>query len=158
MAVKFETTQKPSKPSTNLVKPSTNHPQTSQTTQKLPTNQPNHLQTSQIPDKPPTNHPKIASFFPWRHFLWLGKIQDPRTSTFATHEIQPFHPRWEEERVRCFYISARFRISLSPLHSSFWSLIADYNPTYKLLVQLQTLRNFSRRLGLTFLHWKFLLC
>ena len=51
-----------------------------------------------------------------------------------------------------FDIPVGFRISRSPLHSSLRSLIADYNPSRKLLTQLRILMNFSRRLGLTILH------
>ena len=87
------------------VKPPTNHPKTSQITHKpaklptnqsnhpqithkLPTSQPNHSQTSQIPNKSPTNQPKIASSFPWRHFLW--------TATFSL-------PIPREKRNRCIF-------------------------------------------------------
>ena len=51
LAVKLETTHKPSKPPTNYPK----HPQASHTTHQLSTNQQNHLQTSQNR----TNHPLI---------------------------------------------------------------------------------------------------
>ena len=70
LVVKLETTHKPAKPLTN-------HPQTSQITQKLPTNLPNYPQNSQIPNKLPTNQPKIALFFPWRHFLWTATFSLP---------------------------------------------------------------------------------
>ena len=51
-----------------------------------------------------------------------------------------------------FNIPARFHISRSLLDSSLESLIADYNPSHKLLTQLQTLTNFLRKLGLAMLH------
>ena len=46
------------------------------------------------------------------------------------------HPAREEKWVHSFNIPARFRILSSPLHSSLPSLIADYNPSHKLLTQL----------------------
>ena len=62
------------------------------------------------------------------------------------------HPARKEILMHFFDVSARLRISPSPLHSSLPSLIVDYNPSHKLLTQLQTLTNFLRRLGLTMLH------
>ena len=50
LAVKFETTQKPPKPSTNLPN-QLNNPQTNQTTLKLAKSRTNHLQTSQTTHK-----------------------------------------------------------------------------------------------------------
>ena len=41
-----------------------------------------------------------------------------------------------------FYIPARFRILLSPLHNYLPFLIADYNPNHKLLTRLRTLKIF----------------
>ena len=71
-----------------------NHPQTIQTThkpEKPPTNQPSYPQTSQVPNKSPTNQPKVASLFPWRHFLW--------TATFSLTILS-------EKRNECiFFIS-----------------------------------------------------
>ena len=65
LAVKLETTHKPSKPPTNHP----NHPQTNQITHISATSPTDHPQTSQMLDKPPTNQPKITSVFPWSHFL-----------------------------------------------------------------------------------------
>ena len=42
-----------------------------------------------------------------------------------------------------FDIPARFCILPSPLHSSLPSLIADYNPSHKLLTQLRTSTNLN---------------
>ena len=119
-------THKPSELSTNQP----NHPQTSQTMHKPPTNQTNHPQTSQIPKKSPSNQSKITLFFDRRHFLW--------TATFPL-------PIPCKKRNGCIFfdVPTRFCISPSPLHNSVTSLIADYNPSNKLLTQLQTLMNFQ---------------
>ena len=52
-------------------------------------------------------------------------------------------------------IPARLRILFFRLHSSLPYLIANYNPSHKLLTQLRMLTNFLRRLKLTMLHWTF---
>ena len=70
----------------------------------------------------------------------------------------PCPSRAKREIGAFFDVPARFRISPYPLHSSLPCLIADYNPSHKLLTQLRTLTNFLRRLGLTMLHWKFYEC
>ena len=59
------------------------------------------------------------------------------------------HPARKEKQMHFIDVPARFRISPSPLHSSLPSLIADYNPSHKLLTQQRTLTNFLRRLVLT---------
>ena len=122
LAVNFETTHKPAKPPTN-------HPQT---TDKPPRHQSNH---PQITHKPATNQPKIAF-----------------------HEDNSYEPQLfpcpsctKREMGAFFDVPARFRISPSPLYNSLPSLIADYNPSHKLLTQLRTLTNFFRRLRLKIL-------
>ena len=87
-------THKPAKLPTNQ----SNHPQT---THKLPTSQPNHSQTSQIANKSPTNQSKIASLFPWRHFLW--------TATFPC----PFHAKRE---IDAFFFLFLLDFALCLLH------------------------------------------
>ena len=78
-----------------------NHPQTLQTTQKPPKPSTNNPKTSQTTHKPPTNHPKIASFFPWRHFLWFGINSGPKNrNNCHPTKYDPFtHPAWEEKWV-----------------------------------------------------------
>ena len=118
----IQTTHKPPKPHTNeLNYPKTTHkPAKPPTiTCKLATPPTNYPQTRQIPHKAPTNHPKIAPFFSWRHFLWLGINSGPKNCNIC-HPVKydPFtHPSWKMGAF--FYISARFRISPSPWHSSF---------------------------------------
>ena len=58
------------------------------------------------------------------------------------YNIFSAHPAHEEKCVDFFDVPARFRISPSPLHNSLTSLIADYNPSNKLLTKLRTLMNF----------------
>ena len=70
---------------------------------------------------------------------------------FYDQQQFPCPSRVKREIDAFFYVPARFRISPCPLHSSLPSLIADYNPSHKLLTQLRTLMNFLRRLGLTML-------
>ena len=62
------------------------------------------------------------------------------------------HSTGEEKRVHFSDVPARFRILPSPFHNSLPSLIVDYYSSHKLLTQLRTLTNFSRRLGLAILH------
>ena len=94
--------------------------------------------------------------FPEDNFYDEVQIQDPRTTTFAIPRHKTLLPNPCEKRNGCiFYIPTRFRILSSPLHSSLPSLIAGYNPRHKSLMQLRTLTNFLRRLGLTTIHWKF---
>ena len=62
------------------------------------------------------------------------------------------HLEREEKRVHFFDVPARFHISPSPLHNYLPSLTAEYNPSRKLLAQLQALTDFSRRLAFTMLH------
>ena len=128
LAVNFETTHKALKP---LPKPK-NHPQI--------TNKPAKYQTND----PPLTSQKLHCFFPEDIFYELQYFLRPsrarrKTSTF-------------------FYVCATFHILSSPLHNSLSSLTADYNPSHKLSTQLWTLTNFSWRLGLTMLHWKFYGC
>ena len=130
-----------------------NNPQTSQTTHKSPTN---HRQTTQKPVKPPTNHPQTSQ-----------TTHKPATNQpkIAFHEDNSYEPQLfpcpsgtKREMGAFFDVPARFRISPSPLHNSLPSLIADYNPSHKLLTQLRTLTNFFRRLRLKILQWKFYAC
>ena len=109
LAVNFETTHKPSKLPTNQ----SNYPQTIQTTLKPAKYQTNHSLISQ----------KSHLFFPEDIFY------------------QPQHfpcPSCMRREIGAFLdVPARFRISPSPLHSFLPSLIADYNPSHKLLTQLR---------------------
>ena len=134
-------------------KPPKNHPQTGHTTHKPvtpPINQSKHPQTSQIPANHPLISQKLHPSFPAYRTQELQHLPH--------HIIWPFYPFCARREMGAFfYIHARFSTSLSPLHSSLQSLIADYNPSHKLLTQLQTLTNFSRRLWLMMLHWKFYL-
>ena len=145
LAVNFETTYKALKP---LPKPK-NHPQITNKPAKLPIKHPWTSQTTHKPAKYQTNDPPLTSqklhcFFPEDIFYELQYFLRPsrarrKTSTF-------------------FYVCATFHILSSPLHNSLSSLTADYNPSHKLSTQLWTLTNFSWRLGLTMLHWKFYGC
>ena len=111
LAVKLETTHKPAKPPTNQL----NHLHTTQTALKPAKYQTNHLLICQ----------KMAFLFPRRRF-------------FMNRNIFPWPSHAKRETDAFFDVPARFRISPSPLHSSLTSLIADYNPSHKLLTQLQT--------------------
>ena len=64
---------------------------------------------------------------------------------FLAHSVR------EEKWVHFSDVPARFHISPSPFHSSLPSLIVDYYSSHKLLTQLRTLTNFSRRLGLYYI-------
>ena len=142
-----------------------NHPQTSETIHrptKLRTTQPNHIQNIHKPTKPPTDHQQTSQT---THKQAKYRTNHPLISQeshrFFPEEIfyEPQHfpspSRARREMDAFSYVLARFHISLSPFHNSLPSLIPDQNPSNKLLTQLQTLTNFSRRLGLTMLHWKF---
>ena len=73
------------------------------------------------------------------------RTQEPQH--WLSHEIRPFYPtRARREMGTFFYILAIFRILSSPLHSSLPFLMADYNPSHKLL----TMNQFSfKKLGFT---------
>ena len=101
-------------------------------------NQPRTSQTTHKASKPHTNQPKIASFFYLKTF-------------FMNRNIFLVHSAREEKWVHFSDVPARFRISPSPFHSSLPSLIVDYYSSHKLLTQLRTLTNFSRRLGLYYI-------
>ena len=77
------------------------------------------------------------------------------TTHKPAHFPSPSLAKWEVDAF--FGVPAIFCISLFPLalHSSLPSLIADHNPSHKLLTQSRTSTNFLRRLGLTMLHWQF---
>ena len=108
-----------------------NHPQTSQTTHKPAKPPTNHSQTSQNTlklAKYETNHPLISQKL--HHFF--------HEDTFCEPQHFPCLSRAKRELGAFFDVPARFRISPSPLHNSLPSLIADYNPSNKLLTQLQT--------------------
>ena len=62
------------------------------------------------------------------------RTQEPQH--WPPHQLRPFYPSAREEKWVHFDISARFRFPPSPLNSSLPSLIADYNPSHKLLTQL----------------------
>ena len=73
------------------------------------------------------------------------RTQEPQH--LPPHEIQSFYlSRARRDMDVFFFISARFHILSSPLHSRLRSLIADYNPSHTLLTQLRTLITFSRKL------------
>ena len=68
--------------------------------------------------------------------IWLGINSGPQEPNICC----PM-----KKRNGCiFYVPARFHISPS-LHSSLPSLIANYNPSHKLLTQWQALTNCSKR-------------
>ena len=85
LAVKLETTQKPSKPPTNYP----NHPQASHTTHQVSTNQQNHLQTSQHR----TNHLSKTilqnKWFFWsNHYKTEIMITSDRNGLIAASTVQ----------------------------------------------------------------------
>ena len=141
LAVKLETTHKPSKPPTN-------HPKTTQTSHR-PANPPlNHPQTSQTSHKPAkhqSNHPlisqKLHPFFLKKFFIIRFKFRTHEPQHLCPHEIQHFYPSCTRREMGAFfYIPARFHIPSSSLHSSLPSLTADCNSSHKLSTQLQTFR------------------
>ena len=126
---------------------SRNHPQTIQTTHKptkSPTYQPHHLQTTHKPVKCWTNHPLISQNYirlSLKSFFMIRcQFRSHEPHYLPPQEIRPFYLPFARKKVGVsFYIPARFRILLSPLHNYLPFLIADYNPNHKLLTQLRSL-------------------
>ena len=87
-----------------------NHPQTI----KPPTNYLQASQTTYKPAKYQTNQPKIASFLPWRHFLWLGINSGPKNPNIChPTKYDPFtYPVWEQNCAWIFIFLPDFAFCL----------------------------------------------
>ena len=159
LAVKLKTTHKPAKPPENQPI----HPQTTQTTHRPPAIHPQTSQTTRKPDKYWTNHPLISQKshpFSLKTFIMIRyKLRTQQLQHLLPHKIRPFcssRTIREEKRNKCiFWCSCQISHLTFSTAQFLPSLFADYNSSHKLLTQLRTLTNFSRRPGLTILHWRF---
>ena len=127
----------------HLPRNNSNHPEDNQT----------HKQTKYLKNEPVISK-KFPPSFHERIVYDYVEIQGPETATFVPSQNMALLHILQEKRNECiFNICVKFCILHSPLNSSLPFLIVDYNPTHKLLTQLQVLTNFLRRLGLALLHW-----